>query len=53
MKKFEMPKIQVVKFACDSEAITTSSYEIEIDRTGYTGNINNVDTQMENFLDLL
>lgn len=39
MINFEQPKIEIVKFACDSEAITTSTYVVDIDNSGYTGNI--------------
>ena len=39
MNNFEMPKIEIVKFACDSEAITTSTYVVNIETDGYTNNI--------------
>ena len=39
MNNFEMPKIEIVKFACDSEAITTSTYVLDIAVDGYTNNI--------------
>lgn len=39
MNSFEMPKIEIVKFACDSDAITTSTYVVDIDTGGYTNNI--------------
>lgn len=39
MNNFEMPKIEIVKFACDSEAITTSTYVVNVDNEGYTNNI--------------
>lgn len=53
MKKFEMPKIQVVKFACNLEAITTSSYMVEIENNGYTGATNNVADILGNANDFL
>lgn len=39
MNNFEMPKIEIVKFACDSEAITTSTLVVDIETDGYTNNI--------------
>lgn len=56
MKKFEMPNIQVVKFSCDSDAITTSSYMVDIDTNGYNNATTNVDEIINNgsyFLDNL
>lgn len=53
MKKFEEPMLQVVKFACNSEAITTSTYVVEIDTNGYNNSITEVVDNAGFFLDNL
>lgn len=55
MNNFEMPKIEIVKFACDSEAITTSTNDYVFDNASYTDNITHVNLpqNMGGFLDYL